>query len=272
MMDVIAAVSDLVRSHGFDVTEPVDLRSTNNVVVWLAPSPVVAKISMEEERSIRELELVRALDALDAPVVAPIEVGVEQPWRAGGRSVTFWRHESQDDARALGAGPVAEALVSLHSKLALIDGRFDLPSFDERLMTALHILDQPRLTPDLAQVDRLLLRSALVEGMSRLAAPLRSRHLLHGSPHMLNILSVDGAPTFIDFETVEYGPLEWDLAHLEPEVADLYAAEIDYQVLAECRVLVSAATSTWCWKVPERESDMRSHAVHHLESVRSAMG
>ena len=33
---------------------------------------------------------------------------------------------------------------------------------------------------------------------------------------------VDGEPMFIDFETVCYGPVEWDLCHLEPSVAHRY--------------------------------------------------
>jgi hypothetical protein len=32
---------------------------------------------------------------------------------------------------------------------------------------------------------------------------------------------------------------------------------------------VSAAASTWCWEGPERGSDMQSHALQHLEVVRS---
>jgi aminoglycoside phosphotransferase (APT) family kinase protein len=94
--------------------------------------------------------------------------------------------------------------------------------------------------------------------------------VIHGSPHRFNILVVDAAPKFIDFETVELGPLEWDLAHLEPEVAGLYPGEFDDQALALCRVMVSAATSTWCWEGLERGSDMQSHAQHHLQVVRSS--
>ena len=45
------------------------------------------------------------------------------------------------------------------------------------------------------------------------------RHVLHGSPHRMNILTRDGAPVFIDLETIQIGPIEWDLADLEPEVA-----------------------------------------------------
>jgi hypothetical protein len=35
----------------------------------------------------------------------------------------------------------------------------------------------------------------------------------------MNILVVAGCPRFIDFETVQVGPIELDIAHLEPEVA-----------------------------------------------------
>jgi hypothetical protein len=96
-----------------------------------------------------------------------------------------------------------------------------------------------------------------------------SEQVIHGSPHRFNILVVDAPPQFIDFETVELGPLEWDLAHLEPEVADLYPGEFNDQVLALCRVMVSAATSTWCWEGSGRGPDMQIHAQHHLEMVRS---
>jgi hypothetical protein len=86
----------------------------------------------------------------------------------------------------------------------------------------------------------------------------------------LNIVAVNHVPAFIDFETVELGPLEWDLAHLEQKVADLYPVQVDLELLALCRVMVSAATSIWCWEGLERGPDMRSHAEHHLEAVRSA--
>ena len=105
---------------------------------------------------------------------------------------------------------------------------------------------------------------------ARLAKMTGSERVIHGSPHRFNILVVDAAPMFIDFETVELGPIEWDLAHLEPEIADFYPGEFDYQALALCRVMVSAATSTWCWDGLERGSDMQSHAQHHLEVVRSS--
>jgi aminoglycoside phosphotransferase (APT) family kinase protein len=127
----------------------------------------------------------------------------------------------------------------LHSKLAAIGGEFALPRFDERVRDAVKTLDHPGVTADLSSDHRLLLRTALVEGMTRLASTGAETKVLHGSPHRLNILSANGVPTFIDFETVELGPVEWDLAHLEPKVADLYPAEVDHEVLATCRMTVS---------------------------------
>jgi hypothetical protein len=56
------------------------------------------------------------------------------------------------------------------------------------------------------------------------------------------------------FETVELGPVEWDLAHLEPEVAGFYRASSTVG-LGLCRMMVSAATSTWCWDGLARGSE-----------------
>ena len=269
-VDVITLVADLVRSRGFDVRQPVSLRSTNNLVVWLSPSPVVAKISKEHDRAAREFAVVRELVGLAAPVVPPVDLGIEQPVSIDETAVTFWRYEPQDDAAESNAGQIAEHLFRLHSSLSSLRGRAAFPTFGEPLMSAVGALGRPDFAPELVEADRALLREALVDGISRLAKMTIGKRVIHGSPHRFNILVVDGAPKFIDFETVELGPIEWDLAHLEPEVAGLYPAEFDNQALALCRMMVSAATSTWCWEGLGRGSDMQRHAQHHLEVVRSS--
>ena len=269
-VDVITPVADLVRSWGFDVRHPVSQRSTNNVVVWFSPSPVLAKISTELDRANRELAIARELVELAAPVVPPFEQGIDQPVSMSERIVTFWQYEPQNAVIASNAHQIAEYLFRLHSCLASIRDRAALPSFADPLMSAVSGLERPEFAPALAEADRALLRETLVDGVVRLARITGSERVIHGSPHRFNILNVDAAPRFIDFETVECGPLEWDLAHLEPEVADHYPGEFDHQALELCRVLVSAAPSTWCWEGLERGSDMQSHAEHHLEEVRSA--
>jgi len=270
-VDVIALVAKLVRSCGFEVHKSVNLRSTNNVVVWLSPSPVVAKISKGHDRAARELAVVRELTELGAPVVPPLDLGgIEQPVSIDAETITFWRYQPQDHSLEPDSGQIAESLFHLHSTLASMRDRAAFPSFREPLTTAVLDLERPDLAPELVDVDRALLRKTLVDGIALLAKMTGSERVIHGSPHRFNILVVEGAPKFIDFETVELGPLEWDLAHLEPEVADLYPGEFDHHVLSLCRVVLSAATSTWCWGGVDRGSDMQSHAQHHLEIVRSS--
>jgi hypothetical protein len=269
LMDVIDAISVLLRAEGLVIADPVELRSTNNVVVWLAPSPVVAKVSMEHERAVRELWVAAKLAALEAPVVPPIDVGLEQPVRVGDATVTLWRYEPQDEAPPLDASHVAQSLFLLHERLEMLEDRALLPSFAVPLEEAVRSLERSGFAPRLAPNDRRLLREALVAGLSEVQRTTSAEQVLHGSPHRHNLLAVDGVPTFIDFETVERGPREWDLAHLEQEVAVRYPGEVDADMLDRCRTLVSAATSAWCWDAVDRGPDMRRHAEEHLQRVRS---
>jgi hypothetical protein len=268
-MDVITSVADLLRDLGVEVGVPISLRSTNNVVAWMCPSPVVAKIARDMDASTREFHLASLLAAGGAPVVPPLEIGIGQPVNVEGRWATFWRYVA--DSRTATATQVAAALDRLHTGLATIPGRVTFPPCWVRLESAVELLDDPALPDELKGDDRSLLRRALLEGIAALAHPSDSPHVLHGSPHRFNILVMHGEAVFIDFETVELGPLEWDLAHLDEEVTDLYPAALDRDLLKTCRISISAATSTWCWKSIERGSDMRSHAKQHLDTVRQAL-
>ena len=268
-MDLIAVVADLVRDQGLDVGVPVNLRSTNNVVAWMRPSPVVAKIARDLDASDREFRLATLLAAMGAPVVPPIEIGIAQPVSVAGRWVTFWPYVADD--RTATAAQVAASLDGLHAGLARVPGHSTFPPCWGRLETAVDLLDDPDLPGGLAGADRALLRRALLDGIAAVASLSDPPHVLHGSPHRFNILVMDGEAVFIDFETVELGPLEWDLAHLEEEVAGLYPTDLDVDLLRGCRIAVSAATSTWCWEGIGRGADMRSHAERHLETVRRAV-
>ena len=265
-MDLIGAVANLVRDEGLEVDVPIDLRSTNNVVAWMFPSPVVAKIARDFDRSARELRLATSLSGLGAPVVPPVEIGLVQPVNVEGHWVTFWHHVV--DERSASAAAVADSLSKLHSGLSQTSNPSELPRCEDRLWAAVELLHTSDHLGGLSELDVALLRRALLDGIEALDSTSGSSRVLHGSPHRFNILVTGGEAVFIDFETVETGPLEWDLAHLEDEAADLYPAELDQDLLGTCRMAISAATSTWCWEEVDRGADMRSHAMRHLETVR----
>jgi hypothetical protein len=271
-VDVVASAVDLARQLGLVVEEPIPLRSTNNVVVWLRPSMVVAKISARPGMAADELAIARALAVAGAPVVPPAAGVGDQSYRVADRDVTFWRYEPQDHAEDADSESIAYALFDLHRALATLRSTVKLPAYDAQIVDAIRALDRPEFAPELQSDDRALLRQALSDGKANLARLPDADRVIHGSPHRLNILVVDGTPRFIDFETVQHGPLEWDLAHLEKAVASHYPDPLEPEALATCQLVISATTSTWCWEGLLRGPDMRCHAEYHLAVVRSALG
>ena len=267
-MDEVAAAVTLAGRLGLVVDDPVVLRSTNNTVLWLRPSAVVAKVSHAETSAARELAYARELVDRGAPVVAPADGVGAEVHEVGGWFLTLWRHLPHDDVPPASGEAVAIALHALHEALVLLPEATTLPGCDAQLRDAIRALEDPSYAPLLVGGDRALLHTTL--GASLAVLQSVPGVAIHGSPHSMNVLVDDGRPVFIDLETVQRGPVEWDLAHLGPEVAAHYPAPFDRDVLVECRIAVSASTSTWCWGSLHRGADMRMHAEHHLAQVQRA--
>lgn len=267
VQDGAAAVLDLARSEGLDCRRVVALRSTNNAVFLLADCSVVAKVHDTHAAAAHELAVGHALAAVGAPIVAPAAGIGDEVRSTTGLHVTFW-NDAAHTAVTASSRAVAVALCDLHHHLGgLVDWVADR-SLEQHLARARQALQEPTFAPLLDRADRHLLRDALTRAVddTRRSQPA----VIHGSPHRLNIVVMQGAPKFIDLETIQVGPIEWDLAHLEVEVARAYPKPFDHDLLTRCRTAVSATTATWCWGGLERGPDMRAHAEHHLEVVRSA--
>jgi Phosphotransferase enzyme family len=259
-----AAVT-VARRYGLVVEQPVVLSDSNNVVVWLAPSSVVAKVGTGHHgRLDHELAVAKHLTAVRAPIVAPADEVPREVHVCDGFEVTFWeyhpRQEQEVDPRRL-----AHALFELHEGLASYGG--DVHSYRAELEAVHELLAEGSRVTALKDSDRTL----LVGRLDALLAVLGQRQLddrvLHGSPHDLNVIVVAGAPRFVDLETVCVGPLEWDLAHAGTEVANAYPSSWDPETLQLCNGLVSVKTAAWCWARVEHPG-MRWHAEHHLALVR----
>jgi hypothetical protein len=270
-VEQIDPVVVLARRLGLTVGKPVPLRSTNNVLVWLRPSMVVAKVSTRPGMAANELAIAKALALAGAPVVAPASEIGDCLYRVAGSDVTFWKYEPQDDSKDSDSRSIALALFELHVALDTLRSAMALPSYETQVVDAVHSLADQSFAPELPDEDRAVLLRALSVGQQRLSKLTNTDRIIHGSPHAMNILIVEGSPRFIDFETVQVGPIEWDIAHLEPAVGNSYPAPLDVDALALCSLMISAATSTWCWGGLNRGPDMRSHAEGHLAIVRSQL-
>ena len=114
-----------------------------------------------------------------------------------------------------------------------------------------------------------MLRAAVDRYRADVDAIDYTERTLHGEPHSGNLLSTPNGLRWIDLEGVCRGPLEWDLAFLDEEVASFFPGA-DPDLLALLRILNSALVATWCWSRTEYP-EMRWHAEHHLEKVKQAV-
>jgi Phosphotransferase enzyme family len=272
VMDFFRPILDMSAQLGLAVEDPVPLRSTNNRVVWLRPSPVVVKATRSPQNRLGwELEVATALQVGGAPVGGPSALVEPVVHHRDGWHMTFWTHHRPTEVDPEPAS-VASALGQLHEVLDVLDAdpAWSLPSWGEAPIGVLHRLEEESYAPQLDGADRELLRTAL--GAVGQVSELSAEHGgLHGSPHSFNILTVLGSPVFIDFETACRGPREWDLCHTDPAVAIAYEGAVSEEALEKARLIVSAMTSALCWDGIDRGSDMRFHAEHHLARVRSAL-
>ncbi|MFC6065994.1 aminoglycoside phosphotransferase family protein [Streptomyces ochraceiscleroticus] len=233
------------RRLGLRADAPRVLHDVFNVLVHLAPDPVVVRVpslalvSAEEQtiKQRRELDVAGWLADTGAPVVRPSPLVPREPVACEGRSLTFWEFVDEKDPlrEAVAAGP--EALedrfveqtgwtAQLHGFLARYPG--ELPVLSPVVPTVEPLLAALRKEPQgltTADLDRAEQEYAVLEA---LAADLPGRfpgariQPLHGDGPSYNLLRTAEGHLFSDFEDVTSGPVEWDLAMVGPRAAAEY--------------------------------------------------
>jgi hypothetical protein len=262
----VAAAVRVAAEFGYPSDDPHVVQRTNNIVVWLRPHDVIAKVGTDSngfDGLVREHAL--GVELADGGSIAPPLVGTE-PAIDGETHflVTLWRRLADDRTIEVAPPDVASSLRRLHTELARSDTT--LPSFRAGLRRARSVLADDREMSALDVSDRTLLRVAFDRLLSNLAGHTFTEQALHGEPHDGNLVSTDAGLRWIDLEAACRGPLEWDLAFLPNETVDLFP-EAEPALLALLRSLNSARVATWCWRRVD-VGDMRWHAEHHLERVR----
>ncbi len=211
-----AAATAVAAAHGVRAGEPRVLHDGVNVVVQLAPAPLVARVATltpllrpDPARPFgREVAVAGALAAAGAAVVPPSDLLPPGPHGHDGLVLTFWRHVVVRP-QAPAPGDVAPALVELHEVLA------DLPVTGSPLDTPLD---------DLAVFARRAgnwgvspaVRARAAERLDRLRPRLAGTpvRVLHGDAHPGNLLATPDGWLWTDLEDTCAGPVEWDLACL----------------------------------------------------------
>ncbi|WP_230207645.1 phosphotransferase [Microlunatus sp. Gsoil 973] len=195
----LAAASSIATSAGLQVDDTVVLNNSNKLTARLLPADVLARIAPAGEQVAEfEVDLARRLARSGSPV-ATVDPRVDQPIHCSdGFVITLWTYYPPED-HPIGAAEYADALWRLH--LGMRDLVVPAPHFTDRVESALVLVTDPELTPELPDAGRHLLAATL----NRLGGSVAARggeQLLHGEPHPGNLLSTSTGPRFVDFETL----------------------------------------------------------------------
>src|SRR3954468_22461648 len=212
----LAAVRAVARAHGLPTDDPRVLADGANVVVHLAPAPVVAKAAASS-RAVRdagaflarELAVASAVRAAGLPAVAPSDAVPASVHLHDGVAVTFWEHVPRGPAELPAPDRLGAMLADLHAalrasglalpRLAPLD---DIPRFAAR--------DGPTAADERARIG-----DAYARIVAALPAAAAGEQPLHGDAHPGNLLPTAGRGwIWCDFEDTCSGPVHWDVAAL----------------------------------------------------------
>jgi aminoglycoside phosphotransferase (APT) family kinase protein len=269
--DATGAACRVAAALGYPSSDPALLQETNNTVVWLRPHDIIAKVgkwSHSEPSLTREHKIAASLAADGAPVARPLPGSDPMHDAPTGYIVTLWERLVRSRRRVVDPTEIGSSLRELHQALSRFDG--ELPSFEVSLDLAQTVLWDDGAMKALASADRALLRETFARLRDEISRYPYREQPLHGEAHDGNLLITPDGLRWIDFEGASMGPLEWDLAFL-PDAALGVFPEADEELLGLLRTLNSARVATWCF-VRWDFHELRSHAEHHLEKVRRALG
>jgi phosphotransferase family enzyme len=234
----VAAASAAGRALGLHVAEGRVLHDMFSVVVHLAPSPVVARVPVvlppglgpdaQVARQQRELSVVGWLGDAGYPVVRPSPLVPREPVQHDGWSMTFWQWVDVDlgaPADAVAQAPFAAelhaALRSYPRKLPFLSPFALVPACLDRFEQSpelIAVADLERAREEWAALAPLLGSSEKFAA----AFPGASLQPIHGDAPTYNFIHTTSGLRYADFEDTTFGPVEWDIALLGPDVAAAY--------------------------------------------------
>jgi hypothetical protein len=219
----VAAACAVGRRLGCDLAEPRLLSKRGNVLVHLAPQPLVARVATLSALTRhdpaawmrRELDVSARAAARGGPVLPPSTLVDPGPHRHDGLSVTFWPL-LEHSGRVAGPADLGSALARLHRATAGHPGPLPvLVQAREQVSEALDLLSasggaRASLVSSLRAMHLEVLDS--LDAHDRLVPSGGPDTVLHGDAHAGNLLDTPDGWRWVDLEETGCGPVEWDLA------------------------------------------------------------
>lgn len=212
----LRAAGEIARAHGLACEDPELLADGANVLAWLRPTPVVARIATMTGlvragswgAFCREVSVAGYLADVGVPVVRPAQELPPGPHTCDGLTVTFWQRVKIVDGETPGPAEFGAMLREMHQALA---------GYPERLPYLVTPLDDiaallaDRL-PGLPGTERASLGAELAELTAAVTERSGRAQTVHGDVHPGNMLPTPDGWLWNDFEDACASPVEWDLA------------------------------------------------------------
>jgi Ser/Thr protein kinase RdoA (MazF antagonist) len=265
----MAAAVSVASALGLTADDTIVLHDSNKLTLRLLPCDVLARVAPVAHQVARfEIELAQRLAESGCPVAA-LEPRVEpRVYERDGFTVTLWTYYEPAAPREVSPADYASALERLHAGMRKID--VPAPHFTERVEQAQQLAANRDRTPALADADRELLGDTLRNLRRVIGDRGAAEQLLHGEPHPGNVLTTKNGLLFIDLETCCRGLVEFDLAHAPEEVSEHYA-DVNQDLLRDCRTLVLAMITTWRWDRDDQLPNGRQLGTQWLSQIQAAL-
>jgi Ser/Thr protein kinase RdoA (MazF antagonist) len=251
---------------GLDASVADVLHSSNNTIVHLPSCRVVAKVGTGSgsEALAFELEVARHLAERRAEIALPTTMVSAGPHVEDGLPVTLWTYLPNDPDIEVSDEQRAASLARLHGALA--DWPETLPDYLDDVAAIGCLVEDDRAMRKVPRDGLELLRGEFARVQPILSRSIGARVVLHGAPHLHNVLATNRGLRWIDFETCRRGPIEADYAYLGDAGFALAGIDPDRLRLAARMLRVSVAVR--CWLAPDRHPRLREAADYHLGELR----
>jgi hypothetical protein len=277
----VEAGSATATGLGLRVDDADVVHNSNRVVVRLTPCDVLVRIRphVDQTADDLEVEVAHRLSETGSPVAELAPQVEPRVYIRDGFAVTMWKYYEPAEPPDIAPAEYAQALVGLHAGLRQLEVR--APHFTDRVDEAQRLIADREQTPELLGLDRELLGDVLRRqriGIGRIGT---NEQVLHGEPHVGNVLRTREGLRFVDFETCCRGPVEFDIAHgLLPnelgqmlpaaDVSEHYAGA-NQDLIDQCRLLVWAMITTWRWQRDDRLPNGRYWRIEGLDQIRAIL-
>lgn len=212
---LISQVLLTAEKTGLTEITPIELSNGGNLIIHLAPHPIVARISTiisKEDAEYaykildRELRVVRHLQSKGVPVLLPTDLTDAGPYDVGGTSMTFWKYVPPTQLQSPSPSEAVELVNRL--SIAMKDFLEELPVlgvWERACQSAVRL----RKHSD-QRIQALLKLFLKVDEQMRIEPSLLIP--CHGDAHARNLLPSPEGWVWMDFEDVSLMPAYWDMA------------------------------------------------------------